>query len=164
MKIRHAGREEKIALQMTPMIDVVFQLLVFFVMTFKIVLPEGDFNIRMPSASNQVSARPSETPTLRIEMRANEDGSLAALQIGEISFGNDGDAFLRLHQYVRDLVGDAAGPDGNIIDQEVELDCDYNLSYDYVIRAITAITGYIENGQQQRLIERIKFSPLRKSN
>ncbi|MEC9149539.1 MAG: biopolymer transporter ExbD, partial [Planctomycetota bacterium] len=38
MKIRKIGTaEEKIELQMTPMIDIVFQLLVFFVMTFKVV-------------------------------------------------------------------------------------------------------------------------------
>ena len=50
MKIRHTGREDKIQLQMTPMIDIVFQLLVFFIMTFKIILHEGDFNILMPLA------------------------------------------------------------------------------------------------------------------
>ena len=161
MKIRHTGREDKITLQMTPMIDIVFQMLVFFVMTFKIILPEGDFNIRMPSPSNQVQARPSETPTLRIVIRAAEDGSLARLQIGEISFGNDRDAFLRLRAYIRDLVGEAAASD-EPIDQEVELECDYQLRYDYVIRTIEAISGYIENGQQQRLIERIKVAPLKK--
>ncbi len=33
---------------MTPMIDVVFQLLIFFMLTLKIIAPEGDFNINMP--------------------------------------------------------------------------------------------------------------------
>ena len=52
MQIRNANKAgEKIELQMTPMIDIVFQLLVFFIMTFKIVSMEGDFNIRMPAAS-----------------------------------------------------------------------------------------------------------------
>ena len=42
MQIRNANNEgEKIELQMTPMIDIVFQLLVFFIMTFKIVSMEG---------------------------------------------------------------------------------------------------------------------------
>ncbi len=35
---------------MTPMIDIVFLLLVFFLFSFKIVVQEGDFNIRMPVA------------------------------------------------------------------------------------------------------------------
>ena len=50
MKFRHPIAYEKIELQMTPMIDIVFLLLIFFVMTFKIVAAEGDFNIKMPLA------------------------------------------------------------------------------------------------------------------
>jgi biopolymer transport protein ExbD len=44
-------------------------------------------------------------------------------------------------------------------EQEVEIDADYNLNYDYVVRSITAVTGYVENGQPHKLIERIKFTP-----
>ena len=51
MRIRHAENIDKIELQMTPMIDIVFQLNIFFLFTFKIILPEGDFNIHMPSAA-----------------------------------------------------------------------------------------------------------------
>lgn len=43
---------------MTPMIDIVFQLLVFFIMTFKIVSQEGDFHIKMPVAN--LAPRPSD--------------------------------------------------------------------------------------------------------
>ena len=50
MRVRNVQRRagEEIELQMTPMIDIVFQLLIFFIMTFKIIAPEGDFNIKMP--------------------------------------------------------------------------------------------------------------------
>ncbi|MEK6237543.1 MAG: biopolymer transporter ExbD, partial [Planctomycetales bacterium] len=51
MKVRNQKDSEKVELQMTPMIDIVFQLLVFFVMTFKIVSQEGDFDIKMPLAA-----------------------------------------------------------------------------------------------------------------
>ncbi len=53
MKIRHitTSDDRTIRLQMTPMIDIVFQLLVFFIMTFKIVSQEGDFHIKMPVAN-----------------------------------------------------------------------------------------------------------------
>ena len=57
MKIRHADHRDRITLQTTPMIDIVFQLLVFFIMSFKIVLPEGDFNIRMPLPADEAPAR-----------------------------------------------------------------------------------------------------------
>jgi biopolymer transport protein ExbD len=159
MKIRHTGREDKIELQMTPMIDIVFQMLIFFIMTFKIVLPEGDFYIRMPSAATNVSQPPVDMPTLKLRIRAADDGTLADVQLGELSFGNGPGAFAGLRTHVRGLVGDAAGP-GTASEQEVEIDCDENLHYRYVMRAITAITGYIENGQQHKLIERIKFAPL----
>ena len=158
MRIRHAGREDKIELQMTPMIDIVFQLLIFFIMTFKIVLPEGDFNIRMPSASAAATSQPSETPTIHIRMRATPDGDLAGLSIEGRPCKRR-----RLRRTAGPdprLVGDAAGP-GEGSDQEVELDCDYDLKYDYVIQAVTAISGYVdpETRTHHKLIERINFAP-----
>ncbi len=38
----------KAELQMTSMIDIVFLLLIFFILTFKIAPQEGDFNIKLP--------------------------------------------------------------------------------------------------------------------
>ena len=53
MKIRniHAGDRKTGELTITAMIDVVFLLLAFFIMTFKIVAPEGDFRVNMPQAA-----------------------------------------------------------------------------------------------------------------
>jgi hypothetical protein len=43
---------------------------------------------------------------------------------------------------------------------EVEIDADFNLNYEYVMRAMTAITGYIDqNGEPRELIKRVKFTP-----
>ena len=39
---------EKVTLQMTSMIDVVFQLLIFFMLTFKVLTPESQFSIEIP--------------------------------------------------------------------------------------------------------------------
>ncbi len=159
MKIRHADHREEIKLEMTPMIDIVFQLLVFFVFTFKIILPEGDFSIRMPTASASQSSQPSETPLLKVRLRAEMDGSLSQVQMGELAF--DGETpFLQLQTYIRGLIDDSAGPGSS--EQEVELDCDYGLKYRYTINALTAITGYVENGQQHKLIEKVRFTPVSK--
>lgn len=156
MRIRHRGRDDKIELQMTPMIDVVFQLNIFFLFTFKIVLPEGDFNVQMPSAAAARAADPSEIPPLRLVLRAAPTGELADLQLSGRSFGNGRDAFAQLQNYIRTQV---VAEGGAADEQEVEIDADYNLNYDYVVRAITAVTGYVENGQPHKLIERIKFTP-----
>ena len=87
MKIRNTGGEgEKIELQMTPMIDIVFQLLVFFIMTFKIVAMEGDFNIRMPAASQQAAPPDQmEFPPMKLYLSGNEDGTLAGIRLNEES-------------------------------------------------------------------------------
>jgi biopolymer transport protein ExbD len=162
MRIRHGATTlSKIEMQMTPMIDVVFLLNIFFMVTFKIVLPEGDFSIRMPSAAAARSMELSETLPTPLVMKAGPNGELADIRLGGRSFGNGPDAFLRLHQQIRGMVNDAGGP-GTADDLEIELDCDYDLNYEHVMRAITAITGYIENGQPHKLIERIKFTPPKK--
>ena len=54
---------DEIKLNMTAMIDIVFQLLVFFIMTFKVVAMEGDFNIRMPLATTDAEISKKNCPT-----------------------------------------------------------------------------------------------------
>jgi biopolymer transport protein ExbD len=157
MKIRKKGVEEKIELQMTPMIDIVFQLLVFFIMTFKIVAMEGDFNIKMPlTAPKEGTPEDIEDVPMRLMLRADAKGELSSIKIDQKSF-EDMDA---LHNYIRGELGD--DPDARQSQTEVELDCDYQLDYKYVIAAITAITGRVdESGQVVKLVEKIKFSPPR---
>jgi biopolymer transport protein ExbD len=162
MRIRHHARDDKVELQMTPMIDIVFQLNIFFLFTFQIILPEGDFNIRMPAPNAARAADPSESLPMALVMKAGPNGELTDLRIDNRALGTDEAAFARLRQYVRDRITDAGGP-GKAADQEIEIDCDYDLQYDYVIKAITAVTGYIDrNNQRHQLIERIKFTPPKK--
>ncbi len=153
-----APREDKIELQMTAMIDIVFQLLIFFIMTFKIVALEGDFNINMPLAAESEVAPPPLIPPIKVRMQANADGSLAALSMGEAPLTG----MQQLHDQIVTIVGGTTGPGGVGSEVEVELDCDYGLDYQYVIMAITAISGYFdEQGQIQPLVDKIKFAPPR---
>lgn len=158
MKFNAHSHRHETTIQMTPMIDIVFQLMCFFLFTFRIVLPEGDFSIRMPTAQKSSSSTPSESPLLKVRLRANEAGELAAVQLGDVAL--EGDApFYHLQSRIRNLVGDAAGPAPS--DQEVEIDADFNLKYRYAMSAITAVTGYVDdNGEQHKLVERVRFSPL----
>jgi biopolymer transport protein ExbD len=160
MKIRHKEQGNKIELQMTPMIDIVFQLLVFFIMSFKIVLPEGDFNIRMPAAANS-PGQPPETPILRLRLQADANGNLAGVFLGDQALGNGPDVFAKVHAQIRRMISDAGGP-GTASEQEVEIEADFDLRYEYTITAITAISGYIEDGQRHQLIEKVRFTPLKK--
>jgi biopolymer transport protein ExbD len=159
MKLRSPRRVDKIELQMTPMIDIVFQLLVFFIMTFKIVLPEGDFNIRMPPPASTQSA-PPDFPTLKLRMSSDADGNLTRLQLGDDELSGSGKftPFDQLRARIVATTGDTPDPNKGS-DNEVEIDADYELDYDYVIQAITAVSGYIKDGQRYKLVEKIRFAP-----
>ncbi|MFP6658896.1 MAG: biopolymer transporter ExbD, partial [Pirellulales bacterium] len=68
-KKRKASGSDKVELQMTPMIDIVFQLLVFFILTFKVVAQEGDFDIRMPvMGAPQEQLEEAEKTTLHVRL------------------------------------------------------------------------------------------------
>ena len=158
MRIRNTRSAEKIELQMTPMIDIVFMLLIFFVWNFKIVQPEGDFNIRMPSASDEAMAQPVETPLVRLRLQAGANGDLTGMLFQDAPLSGVDE----LRSRVRQLVGDAAGPGGRTSDQELQIDADYGLRYEYVMDAITAVSGYIDPQSKKpvTLVERIQFAPL----
>ena len=157
MKVKRGPRKDRVELPMAAMIDIVFQLLVFFIASFKVVLPEGDFSIRMPLAASNAPAAPSELPVFNLRMVAGENGDLVRLSMDSRVFEGE-DRFAQLHSYIRGMIDDSGGP-GTAEDQEVEINADYNLRYDYIIRAVTALSGYIENGQRHQLIEKIRLTP-----
>ena len=73
-----SGLTDKVEINMTPMIDVVFQLMSFFMCTLKVVAPEGDFDIRMPIAAAAAAAPDDQqVPPVRVKLSAGPDGSLA---------------------------------------------------------------------------------------
>jgi biopolymer transport protein ExbD len=160
MRIRRgSAAPAKVEQQMVPMIDIVFQLLTFFIMSFKIVTEEGDFNIKMPTASRtEVNIQDAFLPPMRVVMTADAAGNLTGIQIaGESDFGTSFDA---LHQYIAQKVGAEGGIARE--DAEVILDFDYNLKYENVVSAITAVSGSRQGDQVIKLVEKIQFAAPRK--
>ncbi len=155
MKIRKSsGGIDKVEMQMTPMIDIVFQLLTFFLFSFKIAAIEGDFAIKMPVAGG-ASVADDTLPPIKIRLTAGPGGALGSIQMNDKAL----DSFSALHSQILSIVGNEGGPSGadNV---EVELDCDYNLRYEYVMHAITAVSGDMDdNGHIIKLIQKIKFAP-----
>ena len=152
--IKKTRGDAKIPIDMTPMIDIVFQLLTFFIMTLKIAAQEGDFNIKMPLQAPKASDNIDQIPPIKLRLVATSDGSCGDVIMNDRSFGADG--FGALHQEVAALVRDGS----LTAEAEVELNCDYNLKYENVIRAITAVSGQRQpNGDILKMIEKIKFAP-----
>ena len=158
LKIKKGNLQDKIPIDMTPMIDIVFQLLTFFCMTLKVSVEEGDFNIKMPLAAPRAGTPdPNQLPPMKLRMRADSNGNLVDLVLNERSFSG-ANRFRQLHNHIAGLVGDGS----MAASAEVELDCDYNLKYSNVIEAITAVSGDVGgDGQIIKLVEKIKFSPPR---
>ena len=156
MARRASQLPDKIHIDMTPMIDVVFQLISFFMFSLKVVSPEGDFDIRMPlgRAANAV-VDDQQVPPIRLKLSAGPDGTLAGISMN----GNPLADFNDLQKKVVELVGTGRGPDSLADKTEVEMDCDYGLNYADVVRAITAVSGTVQDGQVVELIKKIKFAP-----
>ena len=159
---------------MTPMIDVVFQLLIFFLFTLKIIEPEGDFNINMPlGRPAEASVTDAELQPLKVRLEAGPDGELQRLLFNERDFGGNEAAggakaaFELLNGEINKVVQalqnvGPANADGGAEAQEVELDPDFALDYKYVISAISACSGRMTaEGTTVPLLSRIKFAQIR---
>ncbi len=164
MQIRTSRRQETgIHLQMTAMIDIVFQLLVFFIMTFNVVQAEGAFSLLMPGQPAE-GTRIDQVPprTLRVRMTSDSQGNLTTLTLNEEQLGTaDAAPFADLHRRVRDLVTHSAALEDSA-DHEVIIKCDHALRYENVIRAIGAVNGYRVPGSDEQnivtLIDKIRFA------
>ena len=159
MRFRGGHSDERVELEMTSMIDVVFLLLIFFILTFKIVELEGDFSIRMPLADAAAGQMDDSELPIKLRLRADEAGRLASISINENDIGTD---FEKLRSTVLTLVGDPAGPSADGGGPEVEIDTDYHLRYESVVDAITAVSGYKVGNDTVTLIQKIKFAPPRR--
>jgi biopolymer transport protein ExbD len=162
MKFRGGSKVEKIAPQMAPMIDVVFQLLIFFMLTLKIVSPEGEFGINMP-LTGQSPENPDEPllPEMKVRAIAGADGELASLQLNGRDLGNDEQAFADLTASVRRLAGDPSSdePSDKL---SVEIDPDYKLNYRWFIKTVGAVSGdRLPDGTTVPLVQNIKFAQAR---
>lgn len=180
MKAKRTPISDKIDLNMTPMIDIVFQLMTFFLFSIKTVDTEGSFNIKMPTPSKNV-ADPESDPAFPVPlvMTADARGWLTSVTFkgGKYSVpvpgntdgldlkermnlvNNASQAFDNVHKVVQGMVGNTQGP-GGAKALEIELDCSPNLKYSYVIQAINSVSGHRQsNGTITPLIEKIKFKP-----
>lgn len=154
MKIRRK-QIEKVPLDMTPMIDVVFQLMAFFIMTFSVVTAEGDFNIKMPLAAGGPPVDSIENVPVTVRMEADASGQLARLRLGDRDLNGD---FGQLRAEVLSL--SSGSEDSGVV---VELDSDYELDYRYTVDALTAVTGYRNrDGQIIRVLDNVRFAKPRK--
>ncbi|MEL6897717.1 MAG: biopolymer transporter ExbD [Planctomycetota bacterium] len=145
-------------LDMTSMIDVVFLLLIFFVLTFKVVELEGDFSVKMP-AQGQGSVSDNFDEPYKLRLECDDQGNLTQMTFAGSNLGTD---FNGLRQEVINRLPANYVPDASDEGPEVEIDADFNLRYRYVIDAISHVSGRKSGSEIMPLIQRIKFAKQRK--
>ncbi len=157
-----SSENEDIKLNMTAMIDVVFQLLVFFILTFKIVANEGDFNVKMPLASNEPPSNTFEDlkTVISVKLNAGDNGNISGIDVSDqlqSSSLSGQDMFNELTNFVETVLAGNSDP-STADDVEVEFDIDYALKYQYTVQAIGSVSGKVlPDDSVKKLIEKIKF-------
>jgi biopolymer transport protein ExbD len=160
-KLAKSGGPSKIDIPMAPMIDIVFQLLIFFMLNLKIVAPEGNFNVNMPIGQPSAASPDDPITDIKVKLRADAAGNLVQLLLGDNPLGNDERSFERLNSEILKLIPRPGAAMASKV--EVEIDADYDLRYEYVIRAVSSCTGRLDSkGNVIRYVEKIKFAPPKK--
>ncbi len=148
---------------MTPMIDMVFQLLIFFILTLNIVDPEGDFYLRLPKPGAAQASESDIVPdVMRIVLISNTNGDLTGLTVDNVqsrmrtSTDPDEDD---LRKRIRSKMGNASGKPE---DFEIELGWGgpgaTSLKYRYVLKVIGICTGERQpDGTVKPLVQKIKL-------
>lgn len=153
--------------EMTSMIDIVFLLLIFFIMTFNIVTPEGDLSMKMPQKPGSVGlAEPKpeaaeETVCLTVRLQAGREGTLESVRAGEKNFGAGADGLEKLGAYARELVEGNGAQIGKRNELKVEIISDRDLSYRFLVGCISKVSGYKLNGEIVPLAQSVSLGNIR---
>jgi len=156
------SQSEEITLNMTAMIDIVFQLLIFFIMTFRVTALEADFSIRMPSPSLDKSIAEIEPVVIVTKLVANDQRDLFSIDVetgGNRSSFSGTNKYKQLTAFVEKVITTETDPTSQD-EIEVEFVIDQSLRYRHTVQAIESVYGRVENGEKIKLIEKIKFRPI----
>jgi biopolymer transport protein ExbD len=149
MRPRKSPSDSKVEVQMTPMIDIVFQLLIFFVMSFKIIESEGDLAIKMPAEgtieSNDV--RDNFIVPLQVTLLSGQRGELSSIRCNGERLADVG----QLRQHIDALVQSGSS------ELQIDLACDDDLHYEHMMAALTAVSGKREKGQIVPLVKDVRI-------
>jgi biopolymer transport protein ExbD len=161
---REVRAPEKVDIQMTPMIDIVFQLMAFFLMTFKVATVEGDFDLKLPKPDRTASG-PKLRERIIVRLEADAGGDLASLRIQSgppLAAGRGATSPFRAlasHLDRRSAEARAAGQE----EPEIELDADDVLRYEHIVATFEAVRGRPDptNQPDRPAARSIRFTPRR---
>jgi biopolymer transport protein ExbD len=134
------GRKPSVGLQMTPMIDVIFLLLTFFVITARFRQPESFIPITLPSPDSVQSVRGRIVEPLILEIAGRADGCLARVgaEEGIVLSDEAPEAGLAAMAACLDRV---CRSQGRTSEDPIELVCQDEVSWDFVVKVYDVLTA-----------------------
>lgn len=147
-------RHSEVELNVTAMLDLAFQLLTFFILTFKPAPVEGDVVLRMPAAAPTTVVQKAKTAgadakntnpvqgltSLIVTVIGDDSGNIQALAIGDSQVGGVEEFASRLPTVLKD---EASGFD------QVLIQVDSRLDYEGLMRVVEVCTRQqLANGKK----------------
>ena len=137
MRFRSSFNSSNPSQNMSAMIDIVFLLLVFFMLTLQIAIPEGVHEVK---AQADGPGPHMVIPEIRVQLEAASDGSLASVTLNRRWLGEGQDGLKTLHNEVKRLC-EVLGPE-NAREARIIIEADYDLNYEHSARALGACSKY----------------------
>ncbi len=142
---KHKRKQEGVKLNLAAMLDMAFQLLAFFILTFKPAPVEGQVNLRLPPAQpvtvvkgGQAAGSNTNNPnplqglnSLVISIYARPDGTVNTIQVLDAALNNIPQAEKRIHLELAQK--------GSVLDQ-VALQIDSKLKYEELMKVVDVCT------------------------
>lgn len=143
----------EVHVQMTPMIDVVFQLLIFFLCSFRIIDLEGDLAMKLPrDGAGDTLPASHFLPPVTVHLDATDAGELAAIRWQDERLNDTA-------QLRRKALELATQADFDRSELRVDLVCDARLRYEHAMAALTALSGRRDgSGSIEPLIEDVRLA------
>lgn len=149
---KSSGSAVSSRLAMTPMIDIVFQLLIFFLLTFKVVPQEGDLFIAAAEEPGQATTEVKPAPIpLRLKLSSNDKGELTGIELNKKAFKD----LKAVQKHLIKYFGDDRGPDSLQAKTTLEIVADPRLLHKHMIKAIDSVSGYKVEGKLIKLAAKL---------
>jgi biopolymer transport protein ExbD len=124
---KRKSNADSVELNLAAMLDMAFQLLTFFILTFKPAPVEGQITLRMPPPQSVTVVKGGKQAgedlkskdllkglnTLVISAFSKPGGEIGSLAIGEVTVGN----LARLNDHLKTVLGDQSSPFDQVIIQ-----------------------------------------------
>lgn len=156
-RLRHAS--PRLTLPLASWIGVMLLLAGLTLFSVPTTATEAETASLLPNDSPQVTMATSRLANIPVRLKSDAEGNLTEITVGQYSVGKDAAAFERLNAELLRMIGRSGNPLPQPV--EIEIDADYELRYEYVIRAVAACSGHIDPRTKQlvRFVERIHFTP-----